>query len=156
MPRFKDDLQALKYLLDETTPPLRVIRSKHLRSVGITFVDASGAGRGSATIASNQSVSIHMGKNYKKESSNYLELENLIDTLETEYKAGHLTNIKLFLCTDNVVSERAFYKGNSKSRKLFGMVVRLRKFQLCSHCKVHVLQSPCSTHRRYEDDRTRD
>lgn len=116
-----------------------MVRSRHLKSVGVTFVDASGAGRGSSTIASNQEVSIHMGKNNIKESSNFLELENLIDTLETEYDTGHLTNVELFLCTDNVVSERAFYKGNSISRKLFNIVVRLRKFQLSSHCKVRVL-----------------
>ena len=116
-----------------------MIRSKHLKAVGISFVDASGVGKGSSTIALNHNVSIHMGKTYKEESSNFLELENLMDTLDTEYAAGHLTNVELFLCTDNIVSERAFYKGNSKSRKLFDLIVRLRKFQLYSHCKVHVL-----------------
>ena len=38
-----------------------------------------------------------------------------------------------------MVSERAFYKGNSKSLTLFRLVLRLRKLQLKSNFKLHVL-----------------
>ena len=139
VPRLVDDLKALQVLLEDATPPLRVIRSKLLRSMGLSFVDASGTGRGSSTISTSKGISIQMGKTTIKESSNYLELENLVKTIEIEHSAGRLTNVELFLCTDNIVSERAFYKGNSKNRKLFDLILRLRKFQLISHCKLHVL-----------------
>ena len=139
VPRLIHNLKVLKELMSDPTPPLRVVRSKLLRSIGVSFMDASGGGRGSSTSSSDQGISIYMGKSTKKESSNFLELENLVETLETENTAGRLVNVEFFKCTDNIVSERAFYKGNSKSQKLFNLVVRLRKFQMSSHCKIHVL-----------------
>ena len=80
----------------------------------MSFVDASGIGKDTSTISTSEGISIQMGKTTIKESSNYLELKNLVKTIETEHSAGRLTNVELFLCTDNVVSERAFYKGKSK------------------------------------------
>ena len=49
------------------------------------------------------------------------------------------TTRKSFLCTDNSLAERVFYKGNSKSPLLFELVLRLRKLQLKSNFKLHVV-----------------
>lgn len=42
VPRFLYDLQALKSLLSDQTPPMHVVRSKRLKSIAMSFVNASG------------------------------------------------------------------------------------------------------------------
>ena len=140
-PIFLNDLKVLKSLMEDSTPPLRVVRSKKHRSVAVTFVDASGGGKGVSTIDSEKNISIRMGVTTQKASSNFLELSNLVETLEKEYESGDLRNVELFLCTDNIVYELAFCKGNSNSQQLSNLVLRLRKLQLKSNFKVHVLHA---------------
>lgn len=60
-----------------------------------------------------------------KSSSNFKELQNVVNTLEKEYESGNFHNQEVFLCTDNAVAERAFYKGNSKGPLLFELILRL-------------------------------
>ena len=140
-PRLVDDLQALQELLKDSTPPMRVLRSKRLTAIAMSFVDASGKGAGASTLTQNKKLSIlhSMNKVDSKTSSNFKELHNLVDTIEQEYKSGNFHNKEIFLCTDNSVAERAFYKGNSKSPLLFELVLRLRKLQLKSNFKLHVV-----------------
>ena len=75
----------------------------------------------------------------RKTSSNFKELHNLVETLEQEYESGNFQNREVFICTDNSVAERAFYKGNSCSPLLFDLVLRLRKLQLRANFKLHVV-----------------
>ena len=42
------------------------------------------------------------------------------------------------LDTDNEVSERALYKGKSLDKKLFGLVVRMKKLKLDYGCQIKV------------------
>ena len=66
-------------------------------------------------------------------------MNNLVETLEAENEKENLRNLEVFICTDNVVAERAFYKGSSKSEKLFNLVLRLRFLQQTANFKLHVL-----------------
>ena len=60
-PRLIDDLQALNVLMEDSHPPLRVVRSKLLKAYAVAFVDASGGGKGASIIDSSKKYSIHMG-----------------------------------------------------------------------------------------------
>ena len=80
-------------------------------------------------------VDIHIGDNLQfrygqwasvlsEKSSNYRELWNLVDTLEGLGEGEReLKGCELFLFTDNLVAECAYYKGSSSSRMLFGLVL---------------------------------
>lgn len=140
-PRLLQDLEALKKLMKDEHPPLRVVRSKRLKAVGVAFVDASGLGNGSSTFGRSKGVSIRSEKDSTDalESSNYREFKNLVETLEHESQTENLQNLEVFVCTDNEVTERAFYKGSSKSPKLFDLVLRLRLIQQYSNFKIHVI-----------------
>ena len=139
-PRLKQDLQALSELLKDNQPPLRVIRSKTLKALGVAFVDTSGLGQGSSSIGNTKTPSIRYAKTQLSErSSNLREFQNLVETLEKEHASGNLENLEIFGCTDNEVTERAFYKGNSKSPQLFQLVLRLRKLQQFASFKLHVI-----------------
>ena len=48
----------------------------------------------------------------------------------------------MFLFTDNTVAESAFYRGTSASPKLFDLVLRLRKLEMASQFKLHLLHVP--------------
>ena len=127
-PRLEKDLLALETLTRDVTPPLRVVRSRALKAMGVSFCDASGKGKGPSTIGREARISIMYAKDarYIGESSNFREFQNLVETLESQHKNGNLDNLEVFIYADNEVTERAFYKGTSKSPKLFDLVLRLR------------------------------
>ncbi len=60
VPRYEDDLAALRSLTQLTTPPLRYVRRKAVHTVVYGFVDASGHGFGSS-LMSTTGVSYTMG-----------------------------------------------------------------------------------------------
>ena len=140
-PRLIDDLRALQTLMSDVTSPLRVVRSKLLKAMAMSFVDASGKGAGASTLGKDNKISIlqNIDNVDRKHSSNFKELHNLVDTQEKEYQSGNFHNREVFICTDNSVAERAFYKGNSKSPLLFNLILRLRKLQLKANFKLHVV-----------------
>ena len=140
-PRLEKDIVALEALLKDDHPPVRVVRSKALKALGVSFVDASGRGKGSSTIGTSKRVSTFFARDltHSNESSNFREFNNLVETLEKEYATGNLENLEVFICTDNEVTEKAFYKGSSKSPKLFDLVLRLRLLQQYAHFKLHVV-----------------
>jgi hypothetical protein len=63
----------------------------------------------------------------------------LVAAIKEGLATGHLVNTELFLFTDNSTSEGAFYKGNSPSRPLFDLVLRLRSIEMQGHLKLHVI-----------------
>ena len=69
-------------------------------------------------------------RDVEDESSNYRELRNLVDTVEEEATAGHLTDGELFLFTDNSTAESCFSRGGSLSKLLHELVLRLRKLEM--------------------------
>ncbi len=68
----------------------------------------------------------------EKESSNYKELRNLVDTVSREAMAGRMQDCKFFLFTDNSTAEGCFYQGNSKSCNLHALVLALRTLKICT------------------------
>lgn len=105
------------------------------------FGDASGSGFG-ATIETKSGLRICQGvwgRDSNKDSSNYKELTNLVETIESEADRGTLSGAELFLFTDNSVAESCYFKGTSRSRKLFMLVLRLRKLELHYGLKLHVV-----------------
>jgi hypothetical protein len=51
----------------------------------------------------------------------------VVTTLEAEADAGYLSDSSLFFFTDNSTVEAVIHKGNSKSKKLFWLLVRFKK-----------------------------
>ena len=65
------------------------------------------------------------------ELSNWREFTNVVESLEDEAQAGRLANTEVYVFTDNItVSESAIYKGTSTSRKLLGLVIRLKVLEV--------------------------
>jgi hypothetical protein len=110
------------------------------------FGDASGKQFG-ATISANYNCRARLSKETKgekgvryriglwtageeEESSNFKELKNLVETVEEEARAGRLRYCEFFLFTNNSTAESCFYRGNSKSRLLHALVLRLRSLEM--------------------------
>ena len=78
------------------------------------------------------------GSDSEENSSNWREFENLVSKIEAEAIAGKMTDSHLIMATDNSAVESCFYKGNSSSPKLYGLVVRLREVELKYSMKVFI------------------
>jgi hypothetical protein len=75
-----------------------------------------------------------------EKSSNWRELKNLVESIHDLAIQGRLCDKEVFLMTDNTVAERAFFKGTSKSRSLFELVLELCKLELVGRLfKLHVV-----------------
>ena len=72
------------------------------------------------------------------QSSNLRELKKLVETLEVMAKLGHLAGFEIFICTDNAVSEAAYFNGSSSSEELFNCIVRLRQLEMGHRCKIYI------------------
>ena len=72
-------------------------------------------------------------------SSNYRELRNLVESIEEGVADGSFEGAEIFLFTDNSVAEAAYYKGNTPSRPLFDLVLRLRKIEISGTVKLWVV-----------------
>jgi hypothetical protein len=142
VPRLADDLNALAVLFTPDTPPRRAIRSQAVTTCIYGFADASGAGFGSSLQLPTGSISYRYGlwgKDAEGSSSNYRELRNIVECLESESAAGHLSGHEVFLFTDNTTAESAYYKGNSTSRLLFELILRLRTLEMSHQLLLHVV-----------------
>lgn len=62
-----------------------------------------------------------------------------MDTLEDGVATEELDNSEIFLFTDNTTAERAFYKGNTPSKPLFTLIVRLQWLELRASLRLHVI-----------------
>ena len=138
--RLASDLQALDCLLMGNEPTRIPCRVKKTGWVAYGIGDASGDGFG-ATIHLGDDLQFRYGQwvtAISEKSSNYRELRNLVDTLEGLCENGNLKGCELFLFTDNLVAEYAYYKGSSSSRMLFDLVLRMRKLQMDGDLILHV------------------
>ena len=138
--RFKSDLEALSALFSEDTPTEVLLRASRVYSILYGFADASGTGFGS-TILGEDGISYRIGtweSDVDDESSNFREFENVVCALEEEGSQGNLEDAIVFLCTDNSTVEAALAKGNSSSRKLFELVLRVRLLQMKYKCSIIV------------------
>ena len=77
-------------------------------------------------------------------SSNFKELSNLVRILEERIgqggnHQGTINGFELFIFTDNLVAENAYYKGNSTSPLLFELILRLRVLEMREQIILHVI-----------------
>lgn len=141
VPRFIEDIKALKCLSESDSPPLRVIRCKTVFMAVYGFADASGKGF-CGTLGYHDSINYRIGvwgRDVDSESSNYKELRNLVETAEEEAAAGRLFNAEFYLFTDNSTAESSFYRGSSKSKLLHGLVVRLRRLEMDYNLVIYLI-----------------
>jgi hypothetical protein len=128
VPRLRDDVEALQSLFAGDLPVCRRYRPKATTTALYGFGDASGEGFG-LSVLSNGQILYHLGlwtDEISGQSSNFRELLNLVLTVEEHLRDGKLENHELFLFTDNnMTAESAFYRGSSKSQKLFDLVLQL-------------------------------
>lgn len=132
VPRLGQDIEALQRFFAADTPPEVRVRAKTISVILYGFADASGRGFGSSVLGPNgvrYRIGI-WGVEDEDESSNWKEFENVVEAVESEAAEGNLKGAQLFLFTDNSTVESGLYKGNSSSKKLFSLIVRLRKVEM--------------------------
>jgi hypothetical protein len=140
VPRLIDDIEALLELTKGKSPPLRRVRCSKHACAYYGFGDASGCGFG-ATLQFGEDIEYEYGQWSweSQESSNWRELNNLVEFAEGKVRTKDLEGCELFIFTDNTTAEAAFWKGSSKSRKLFDLVLRLRKLEMEHDMIIHVV-----------------
>jgi hypothetical protein len=125
--RLRRDIACLLELTKSPQPPRQLYRAKHVTAFVIG--DASGTGKGVAVVE-QYGVDYEAGPwkvQWRKESSNVREAENLTDRIERLSEGGTLFEHEVFVLTDNSAFEGAYYKGHSPSEKLNDIVFRLHK-----------------------------
>jgi hypothetical protein len=139
VPRFIFDLKALRALMAGDKPPLKRVHCSKTAMAIYRFVDASGCGFGSTFQVGNK-VCFQYGQWPERISetisSNWRELANLVDSLEVEVLERGLSDCKIFLFTDTTTTEAAYWKGHSKSERLFHLVLLL---EMNSDLIIHVI-----------------
>jgi hypothetical protein len=137
-PRLLDDLHALSVMFRGQSPTIRMLRPSRTGVVVYGIGDASGAGYGSAFTDSSDLWFCFgiWGPDADDVSSNFRELRNLTEAIELGVQTGRLRDCELFVYTDNTTAEGAYYKGNSDSRPLFDLVVRLRRLDMAGGLKI--------------------
>jgi hypothetical protein len=141
-PRFLSDLKALRALLAVDKPPLKRARCSRVATAVYGFVDASGRGFGSTfQIGSKMYFQYGQWPDRISEtmSSNWRELDNLVESIEVEVREKGLSDCEIFLFTDNTTAEAAYSKGTSQSEWLFDLVLRLRLLEMNNDLIIHVI-----------------
>jgi hypothetical protein len=141
VPRLRADVAAMMRLTADEIPPSLAVRCRGMAAVYYGFGDASGKAFGS-TFQVNGEIRYRYGQwcsAIQEESSNYKELGNLVSALEEAVEDHTLRECEVFLFTDNSTAEGAYYKGNSPSRKLFELVLQLRKVAMSAGLLLHVI-----------------
>ena len=126
--RLRRDIACLLELTKSPQPPRQLYRAKHVTAFFV-IGDASGTGKGVAVVE-QYGVDYEAGPwkvQWRKESSNVREAENLTDRIERLSEGGTLFEHEVFVLTDNSAFEGAYYKGHSPSEKLNDIVFRLHK-----------------------------
>jgi hypothetical protein len=127
VPRLKNDVEALQLFTSSDQPSKQTIRLAESQAVSTvyTFGETSGSGFGGSTYDRGE-VSYYSGQwndSQSDQSSNHRELSNLILDLENKFNQRVLENTEVFVFTDNSTAEAAFFKGTSKSRLLFKLIL---------------------------------
>ena len=140
VPRLKRDIACLLELTGSPFPPRQLYRAKHVMAFFV-IGDASGTGKGVAVVE-QYGVDYEAGPwkmQWRKESSNVREAENLTDRVERLSEGSSLFEHEVFVLTDNSAFEGAYYKGHSPSEKLNDIVFRLHKAERDGGFIMHVL-----------------
>jgi hypothetical protein len=140
--RLKNDVHTLSTFLAAERAPWRFIRGNKVGIVHYGFGDASKAGFGATIQEGSRGIWYRLGVwscAEERESSNFRELANLVETLEERAATVEFKGIELFLFTDNSTAESAFYRGTSSSKKLYELIVRLKLLEVNKGCLLHFI-----------------
>ena len=118
--------------------------SNGLGSSGVHVWGRSGAGFGqSLWLLGGDEVDIFYGAWDEwavKHSSNWREFYNQVLGIERGIKEGTIPKgTKIFMFTDNFVTEWAYFWGTSKSKELFDLILRLRRLEMMGELFVHLI-----------------
>ncbi len=139
--RLQDDINALYALFSPEQPPLRQVRPSRTTVASNMFGDASGSGFGSS-LQRDSGLHYTYGQwdnGTTKESSNFRELSNLVNAIDSASSSGLLDDSELFVFTDNFAAESTFFKGTSSSKRLFYLMLSLRKLQMHRGLQLHMI-----------------
>ena len=139
VPRLSRDLTALQRLFCDEKPPQQLVRGQLIHEVKYAFGDASKAGFGLSWI-SVRGVKYRFGtwgRDMDNGSSNLRELKNLVDTLKKMVEANELEGSEIFIFTDNSTAEATFFRGSSKSKLLFELILELRELKMKFKTRIH-------------------
>jgi len=142
VPRLISDIASLTHIMQAECPPRRLVRSLRIAVAIYGFGDASGAGFGSSFVTPDGGVHFRhglWGSDAEGQSSNYRELQNLVETIEEGMASGLLAGSEVFIFTDNKMAEGAYYKGNTNSPILFELILHLRTVDMAGLLKLHVI-----------------
>ena len=78
-------------------------------------------------------------KQWKEESSNFREADNLVRRIESLVKTNKIHGREIFLFTDNLVFESCYYKGYSNAEKLADIILRLHQAERDGDLILHVI-----------------
>jgi hypothetical protein len=142
VPRLWEDILALTRLASASEPPPQRVRASKIANAYYGFADASGAGFG-ATIDIDGVIEYEYGQwssqVAEESSSNWRELNNLVEAIKRVVKHHAMAGCELFLFTDNTTAENAFWKGSSSSRLLFDLVLELKELEMNQDMIIHVI-----------------
>jgi hypothetical protein len=106
------------------------------------FGDASGSGFGT-TIQIGDHINYKYGqwcsKVTEERSSNWRELNNLVEALERVVVEHNMRGSDIFIFMDISTAKSAFWKWTSKFRLLFELVLRLKELELKHDLQLHVV-----------------
>jgi hypothetical protein len=116
--RLSDDIGAFAKLCRAKEPPLQRVRCSIFVSAYYGFGDASKSSFG-ATLQFGEDIDYEYGQwSWESdESSNWRELNNLVEFAEGKVRSKSLEGCELFIFTDNMTAEAVFWKDSSQSMK---------------------------------------
>lgn len=138
--RLLADVKAISLMFESELPKHRLVRGCKVKRLNLMFGDASGAGFGATWETKNGSIRFRYGlweEEMNVSSSNLRELANLVHTLKIMEGEGELEGMEIFVFTDNSTSERAYFKGTSKSERLHELILSLKLLETNGTCKIH-------------------
>jgi len=143
VPRLGSDVAALQKLTEEPRPVKRLVRPRTRVTVRYGFGDASKPGFGASVLVQGRGILWQSGTwNWsirEETSSNYKELLNLVEFMEAGAKEGIFENAEVWMFTDNSTAEACYFRGTSKSKPLFELVLRLRQLEMKTGCRVFLV-----------------
>jgi len=117
--RLSSNVEALLELSSMEAPPKHLAQPTSQVCVCYGFGDASGVFYGSSIYIEGQGILWETGlwewSIRQESSSNYKELRNIVDTLHKYAQDGFLQHMGIWMFTDNLVAESAYFCGTSKS-----------------------------------------
>lgn len=146
----KEDVNILAFMFQARSPSHQLIRGFNIARLLYGFGDASGAGFGSSSWVDcsvgawqNRSVCYRFGRwgseTDEEKSSNFRELQNLIETLKQMACQGEMSGVEVFLFTDNSMAEAAFNWGSSSNQKLYNMVKQVKLMEMVFLTRIHII-----------------